>query len=55
MYEHSRLGAAEFERTLFEWAYPDIAERCRQLDRAYPALTADGMLTSNPLGGAARA
>jgi tRNA (guanosine-2'-O-)-methyltransferase len=55
MYEHSRLGPAEFERTLFEWAYPDIAERCRQLDRPYPALTADGMLTSNPLGGAARA
>jgi tRNA (guanosine-2'-O-)-methyltransferase len=55
MYEHSRLGAAEFERSWFEWAYPDIAVRCRQLDRADPALTADGMLTSNPLGGAARA
>ena len=41
-------------------AYPDIAERCRQLGRAYPPLKADGTLASNPLldvqraGGAAR-
>jgi len=49
LYEHSRLAPAEFDRTLFEWCYPDIAGRCRQLGRAYPALAADGMMTSNPL------
>ena len=48
-YERSRLTPEERERTLFEWSYPEIAERCRQLGRPYPALTADGMLASNPL------
>lgn len=38
----------EFDRTLFEWAYPDIARRCRQRDLAYPALADDGALESNP-------
>ena len=49
LYEHPRLTPEERERTLFEWSYPDIAERCRQLGRAYPPLTADGRLASNPL------
>ena len=40
---------AERERTLFEWCYPEIAERCRVLGREYPKLTADGMMASNPL------
>lgn len=37
-----------FDRTLFEWSYPDIARRCRQLDRAYPELNDDGELKRNP-------
>lgn len=49
LYERSRLTREEWNRTLFEWCYPEIAERCRQLDRAYPALTDDGMMASNPL------
>jgi len=48
-YSHSRLTPEERARTLFEWSYPDIAERCRQHGRPYPPLTADGMLASNPL------
>jgi tRNA (guanosine-2'-O-)-methyltransferase len=48
-YERCRLTAEERERTLFEWSYPEIAERCRQLGRPYPALTADGRLATNPL------
>ena len=48
-YEKSRLTPEERTRTLFEWSYPDIAERCRALGRPYPALTADGMIASNPL------
>lgn len=47
-YAHSRLTPVERERTLFEWSYPDIAERCRQHGRPYPPLTADGKLASNP-------
>ena len=49
LYEKSRLTPEERERTLFEWSYPEIAERCRQQDRPYPALAADGQLASNPL------
>ena len=49
LYEKSRLTPEERERTLFEWSYPDIAERCRQLGRPYPKLTADGGLAANPL------
>lgn len=48
LYDRSRLEPEEFKRTLFEWAYPDIAERCRELGRPYPALTEDGLLASNP-------
>ena len=49
LYEKARLTPEERERTLFEWSYPDIAERCRQQGRPYPTLTADGKLASNPL------
>ena len=49
MYDQCRMPLEEFERTLFEWCYPDIAARCRELKRAYPPLTADGSLTVNPL------
>ena len=49
LYDSSRLTPAERDETLFEWCYPDIAERCRQLGRPYPPLTADGRLAANPL------
>jgi tRNA (guanosine-2'-O-)-methyltransferase len=48
-YASARLSADEYDRTLFEWAYPEIAARCRQLRRDYPDLTADGMMAWNPL------
>jgi len=49
MYEQSRFAPAELERTLFEWSYPDIARRCRELGRPYPRLAADGSLLENTL------
>ena len=49
LYAASRLPAAEYRATLFEWAYPEIAARCRGRGIAYPALTDDGLLTENPL------
>ncbi len=48
LYDASRLPAEEFDRTLFEWSYPDIAERCRERALPYPSLTEDGLLASNP-------
>jgi tRNA (guanosine-2'-O-)-methyltransferase len=49
LYETSRLTPEERDRTLFEWCYPEIAERCRQLGREYPKLRADGLMLTNPL------
>ena len=49
LYEKSRLSRDEFESTLFQWSYPEIAERCRARGQPYPDLTDDGVLKSNPL------
>ncbi len=43
-----KLPPDEYDNTLFEWSYPDIAERCRARGLAYPDLTTDGMLKENP-------
>ena len=51
MYEQSRLEPDEFERTLFEWAWPDIARRCRARGLPYPPLADDGVLLGHPLTG----
>lgn len=42
MYEESRLDPVEFERRLFEWAYPSVALTRRQEGRPYPSLTETG-------------
>ena len=42
MYDRSRLDEATYHRTLFEWAYPRIAELCRRRGVAYPELDEDG-------------
>jgi len=49
LYGVSRLTRAEYDRTLFEWCYPEIAERCRELGREYPKLRDDGLMAANPL------
>ncbi len=49
LYRHSRLPADVFARTLFEWAYPEIAARCARQNLPYPALSDDGELLENPL------
>lgn len=49
LYAVSRLSAAEYDRTLFEWCYPEVAQRCRELGRDYPQLRNDGLMASNPL------
>ncbi|MDX1646451.1 MAG: tRNA (guanosine(18)-2'-O)-methyltransferase TrmH [Longimicrobiales bacterium] len=42
LYEESRLDPDEFERRLFEWAYPSVAHLRRREGRPYPRLTAEG-------------
>jgi len=42
LYEESRLAPEIFERTLFEWAYPEIARVCGERGAPYPELSPDG-------------
>ena len=42
MYRSSRLDPEEFERILFEWAYPRIARHLRAGGTPYPTVTPDG-------------
>lgn len=51
LYARSRLPAAQFNTLLFEWCYPRIAHRCRELGVPYPPLREDGDLAHNPLTG----
>ena len=53
-YDTPRLDPVELERALFEWSYPAIARRCRELGKPYPLLTADGALMANPFAAAAK-
>lgn len=49
LYGTCRLPRGEYEDTLFEWAYPEIASRCRERGLAYPPLNEDGSMAENPL------
>lgn len=46
MYDAPSVPRAEFDRTLFEWAYPELASVYRERGEAYPALTEDGEILS---------
>lgn len=42
LYDHSRLPRGEFDRLLFEWSYPEIAEVLRDKGEPYPPLSEEG-------------
>ena len=42
LYDRPRLPPETYARTLFEWAWPEIAAQCRRRRLPYPALGADG-------------
>lgn len=42
LYQQPRLSSERYQQLLFEWAYPDWAERFRQEGRTYPALDEHG-------------
>ena len=44
LYDESRLEPGEFDRALFEWAYPSVAAARRDEGRPYPDLTEDGQI-----------
>ena len=41
-YDRPRLDPGVYERMLFEWAWPRVADYCRRKGRAYPSLDAEG-------------
>ena len=55
MYDASRLPPDEFATTLFEWCYPAVARRCRELRVPYPPLDDDGYFNENPINEALQA
>ncbi len=46
MYSQTRLSKDEFERLLFEWAYPEVARIYRDQGQLYPDLSAEGEILS---------
>ncbi len=42
LYNESRMDSELYEKTLFEWAQPQIAQFCKDRRLAYPELTEDG-------------
>lgn len=42
LYDRSRLDPEVYARTLFEWAYPELAAFCRKRNAPYPPLGPDG-------------
>ena len=44
LYDRSRLDPEIYRATLFEWAYPVLAERCREHGAPYPDLDDEGEL-----------
>lgn len=44
MYDQSRLEPEAYDRILFEWAYPELAEKYRQRNERYPRLDDEGQL-----------
>lgn len=45
LYDEPQLTGEPFERTLFEWCYPRIADYCRRRGVAYPELDEEGFIT----------
>jgi len=48
MYRESRLPPEEFQRLLFEWTHPELADFFRKREEPYPPLSADGEALVEP-------
>lgn len=44
MYDHRRLDPETYRTTLFEWAYPTLADKCRREGVPYPEVAEDGTI-----------
>ena len=47
LYERRLLPEDEYQRTLFEWCYPTIADHCQRENKPYPKLDEEGYLITN--------
>jgi tRNA (guanosine-2'-O-)-methyltransferase len=48
MYEESRLAPEHFQRLLFEWTHPDLAEFFKRRGEPYPPLSEEGEALVDP-------
>ncbi len=48
MYDVCRIPDEVYQKKLFEWAHPNIAQRCQDRGLAYPAMNDVGDLIENP-------
>lgn len=48
LYDRDRLPPARAQKILFEWAYPDLAQRCRDRGLPYLPLDDEGQLLERP-------
>lgn len=46
LYDQPRLAPEVYDKTLFEWCWPRVAEMCQQQGRDYPELDASGEFES---------
>lgn len=49
LYDRCRLDNETYAKTLFEWAYPEVAESYRKQKRPYPALDGEGYIKRTDL------
>ncbi len=54
LYDRPRLDPETYRTVLFEWAYPDLARRCREAGMPYPPLGPEGEILGPVPGTAAR-
>ena len=46
LYDQPRLASEVYEKTLFEWCWPRVAELCQEQGRDYPSLNESGEIES---------
>lgn len=51
MYDGPRLPREAYDQILFEWAYPEFAQRFQEAGEPYPSLGPDGEFLDSPRPG----
>ena len=49
LYDHPKLSDSVYQKTLFQWGYPELARYCDERQLSYPELNEQGQLVSPSL------